>query len=203
MTSDQTDVVELIYIVKQCDNLTAYDNFNEDTFQGPTNVTVETWGFLTEHEAMAFYAKGKAMLKFAGGPGLYYSYPVARKLGGRHRTVIDCKNEGEFYYKLACSAKRELCPRCEGDGTMVNPAIDGNGLSHEQMADPDFMESYIRGNYDVPCATCLGMKFIEVPILEDLPHNLLEDYERCLQERQDYEEEKREHQRNLERGIHS
>lgn len=62
------------------DNLTAYDNFNEDTFEGQTNVENDSYEFDTEEEALDFYRRQKAMLKFAGGPGMYYTYPV--QVGG-------------------------------------------------------------------------------------------------------------------------
>ena len=50
-----------------------------------------------------------------------------------------------------------ICDLCHGEGTHVNPAIDGHGLSREDFDDdPDFAESYMRGDYDVPCAQCGG-----------------------------------------------
>ena len=32
-------------------------------------------------------------------------------------------------------AKYVVCPRCHGAGTHVNPAIDGNGIGSEEMAE--------------------------------------------------------------------
>lgn len=59
-------------------------------------------------------------------------------------------------------AKRIACPRCEGSGRHVNPAIDGQGLSSEDFAeDTDFAESYFSGAYDVRCETCEGEKIID------------------------------------------
>jgi predicted methyltransferase len=60
-------------------------------------------------------------------------------------------------------AKHEVCPTCEGRGTHVNPNIDGNGLSAEDMEDEDFRETYMRGGYDVTCATCGGRNVVIVP----------------------------------------
>lgn len=50
-----------------------------------------------------------------------------------------------------------ICTLCRGEGTHVNPSIDAHGISAEEMHDdPDFAESYMRGDYDVPCARCGG-----------------------------------------------
>jgi len=203
MEADQSDAVKVIYVVKQNDNLTAYDNFNEDTFQGPTNVTNVTYGFLTEDEAMAFYKRQKAMLKFAGGPGMYYTYPVAIHASARRTAVIECESEDGSTYKLLWNAERKLCPQCDGDGTMVNPAIDGNGLSQEDFdQDPDFRESYMRGDYDVKCDCCDGLKFVAEPLIDDLPENIRADYFRKFDADRRFEAEQRRHARDLERGRH-
>jgi hypothetical protein len=56
-----------------------------------------------------------------------------------------------------------VCPRCQGRGTHVNPAIDGNGLTREDFdEDPDFEESYFRGDYDVQCYECRGKRVVAV-----------------------------------------
>ena len=45
-----------------------------------------------------------------------------------------------------------VCPVCDGKGSHVNPSIDSGGLTGEDFADdPDFAESYRRGDYDQPC----------------------------------------------------
>lgn len=50
-----------------------------------------------------------------------------------------------------------ICDLCGGDGTHVNPAVDSHGLTSEDFdQDPDFAESYFRGDYDVPCRRCEG-----------------------------------------------
>jgi hypothetical protein len=50
-----------------------------------------------------------------------------------------------------------ICPACSGEGTCVNPNIDGNGLSADDFHDdPDFAEAYMEGVYDVRCAACDG-----------------------------------------------
>lgn len=60
-------------------------------------------------------------------------------------------------------AKMVVCYTCEGKGTTVNPSIDGNGLTREDFdEDPDFAESYLRGDYDVQCRTCKGKNVVAV-----------------------------------------
>lgn len=59
-------------------------------------------------------------------------------------------------------ARRVVCPRCEGEGKHVNPAIDSHGISPEEFdADPDFAEGYFSGRYDVRCEGCKGDRVID------------------------------------------
>jgi hypothetical protein len=54
-----------------------------------------------------------------------------------------------------------VCPTCNGKGTHVNPSIDCNGLSASDFhEDPDFAESYFRGDYDQPCNQCNGRRVV-------------------------------------------
>ena len=193
-------VVKVLYIVKQMNNLTAYDTFNEETFTGPTQETNYAWGFTTEHEAMAFYAKGKASLKFAGSPGMYYTHPVALSLEGKDTRAVECKTEDEAYYKILMPTKRRICWKCDGKGTHVNPSIDGHGLTREDFdEDPDFKEAYMRGDYDIQCTTCKGEKVISVAVLpKGWPDNIKDDWRRMREEKMAAEREE-----YLERGIHS
>ncbi len=51
----------------------------------------------------------------------------------------------------------KICSMCEGEGKYVNPSIDAGGLSAEDFAeDPDFMEDYFSGVFDVRCSECRG-----------------------------------------------
>lgn len=60
--------------------------------------------------------------------------------------------------------KFEVCPTCNGKGSHVNPSIDSHGISPEEFAeDPDFEESYHRGDYNVPCYECAGLRVVAVP----------------------------------------
>jgi hypothetical protein len=79
-------------------------------------------------------------------------------------------------------ARYEVCGRCEGRGSHVNPAVDGNGLTSEDFdADPDFFEDYMSGAYDVPCECCHGLRVVPRP-----------DYDRWSpEERRAYEDQER------------
>lgn len=84
---------------------------------------------------------------------------------GREMLKIEMWDEEEGTdVEVEIPAKFEVCPRCEGKGTHVNPAIDGNGLSREDFeADPDFEEAYLAGRYDVRCEECQGERVVLVP----------------------------------------
>jgi len=58
-----------------------------------------------------------------------------------------------------------ICSTCNGEGTRVNPNIDGNGLTREDFEeDPDFHEAYMDGRYDIACSACNGTgKVREIP----------------------------------------
>ena len=49
--------------------------------------------------------------------------------------------------EIELPVKMAVCPRCDGKGTHVNPAIDGHGISPEEFRDdPEFGEAYFRGD---------------------------------------------------------
>jgi predicted methyltransferase len=51
-----------------------------------------------------------------------------------------------------------ICPVCRGEGQYVNPSIDANGITAEEMHElgDDFREEYTAGAYDVTCQICQG-----------------------------------------------
>lgn len=57
---------------------------------------------------------------------------------------------------------RAVCSRCDGEGKHVNPAVDGNGITAEEMDElgDDFRESYMSGVYDVRCEECNGERVV-------------------------------------------
>jgi hypothetical protein len=56
----------------------------------------------------------------------------------------------------------EVCPQCDGDGSVVDPNIDAGGLSRRDMRrrGPGFREDYFSGKYDVDCPRCEGRRVV-------------------------------------------
>lgn len=78
--------------------------------------------------------------------------------------------------------KFEVCPTCEGRGVHVNPSIDCDGLTAEDLEDPDFRESYLSGVYDVVCYTCGGKRVVPVVDRDRCTADLLAAYDEQEQE---------------------
>lgn len=57
-----------------------------------------------------------------------------------------------------------VCPRCQGTGTHVNPAIDGHGITESEWWGPDWddesRDAYMTGRYDVTCYDCRGDRVV-------------------------------------------
>lgn len=84
-----------------------------------------------------------------------------------------------------------VCPVCEGNGSHVNPAIDAGGLTQEDFADdPDFMEQYFRGDFDMFCNACKGRTTIRAVDRDACPPVLLALYDADEQARHDMESER-------------
>lgn len=93
-------------------------------------------------------------------------------------------------------AKYEVCGRCNGKGTHINPNVDGHGISQEEFdEDPDFKENYFGGVYDVACHECDGANVVPVfdyDHMTDEQKELAEDHERGeYQDRRERESEER------------
>lgn len=56
----------------------------------------------------------------------------------------------------------KVCGTCQGRGSHVNRAIDGNGITQDEMAEmgPEFFEDYMSGMYDVRCEECGGNRVV-------------------------------------------
>jgi len=69
-----------------------------------------------------------------------------------------------LWFEATLPAKKEVCPRCRGKGTHVNPSIDGNGITSDEMEElgDEFLESYLSGVYDVKCHECNGLRVVDV-----------------------------------------
>lgn len=81
----------------------------------------------------------------------------------RRRLVVLCDEVAESCRELP--ARFVVCPRCRGRGVHVNPAIDGHGLTAEDVdqAGPEFLEDYLAGVYDVACERCGGRRVVLEP----------------------------------------
>lgn len=60
----------------------------------------------------------------------------------------------DYTEDIEVPAKWEICSHCRGNGTHVNPNIDGHGIGAEEWEqdwDDDSREMYFSGGYDVRC----------------------------------------------------
>lgn len=57
-------------------------------------------------------------------------------------------------------SKFRVCPICDGEGSYVNPAIDSDGLTSDDLADAEFATAYFAGLYDKPCSCCQGRRVV-------------------------------------------
>lgn len=86
--------------------------------------------------------------------------------------------------------KWEICDNCRGNGTHVNPAIDGNGLSRDDPdLDEDFWDGYWTGRYDIKCDNCQGSGKVQVVDRERVTPEQLTQLEEAYRDRADYEAE--------------
>ena len=73
-----------------------------------------------------------------------------------------------------------VCELCQGTGKHVNPAIDAGGLSEEYGNDPEFMEGYMSGVYDVTCNSCGGKRVVKAVDWDAMPESQQALYEEQL-----------------------
>ncbi len=89
--------------------------------------------------------------------------------------------------------KYQVCPTCDGKGSHVNPSIDSHGISADEFyEDPDFGESYFRGDYDVTCYECKGDRVVpgfDIEIFSETEKEIYEKYQDLIQEDLDYIQE--------------
>lgn len=82
----------------------------------------------------------------------------------------------------------EICGRCHGNGSHVNPAVDGWSRDSE-WADDDFIEGYFEGRYDVRCEEGCDHGKIRVPDESRMTPALIEAWHRQLREEWEYRQE--------------
>lgn len=90
------------------------------------------------------------------------AYFVYEKLG--NGGPIEGRGPYDLTLEKEVESKRIVCDRCNGDGTHVNPNIDGNGITADEMDElgEDFRENYIKGFYDIKCLDCKGERVLDV-----------------------------------------
>lgn len=92
--------------------------------------------------------------------------------------------------ETALPTKWAICQTCRGNGTHVNPAIDGNGLSMDDPdLDEDFWDDYFQGRYDVRCDDCNGTGKVHEVDTERCTPAQLNALEQAYQDRHEYEAE--------------
>jgi len=74
----------------------------------------------------------------------------------------------------------KLCPQCRGTGKMVHPALSVWTAS-DRYEDPDGFEGMMRGDYDITCDRCLGLRVVTV-VSERKYHQNREDHFTMLME---------------------
>ena len=79
----------------------------------------------------------------------------------------------------------EVCGSCRGEGTHVNPSIDGNGITSEEWEhdwDDESREMYMSGGYDVTCYECNGARVVWDVDLDRLKQTNPEAYEAYVED---------------------
>jgi len=89
--------------------------------------------------------------------------------------------------EVAVKAKWEVCSRCNGNGSIVNPNVDGHGLTRDDFAeDPQFEEDYFAGVYDIDCPECNGLRVVAVVDEISNSQDLVKLYHKRMKDEADY-----------------
>jgi hypothetical protein len=99
--------------------------------------------------------------------------------GMRVRVKLELEEEneeGEIFESVWVPAIYAVCGPCGGRGSYINPAIDSNGITGEEMDElgEEFREGYMRGTYDVTCDACDGKRVALVEDRERIAPDVLE-----------------------------
>lgn len=81
---------------------------------------------------------------------------------GKRTIKVEFENDDGDWFEVQLPAKYEVCDRCQGVGSHVNPSIDGNGITASEWAEWDIedREHYMSGIYDVACHDCHGARVV-------------------------------------------
>ena len=90
-------------------------------------------------------------------------------------------------YEIKLPTVVVVCYRCGGRGMHTNPAIDGNGISSEEMHErgEEFLEDYLGGLYDITCQECNGRNVVEEVDEAKLDPATLKEWRQWLQDEAD------------------
>ena len=91
-----------------------------------------------------------------GGQDRWWIDINERKMIVRHK--YDTEDDLQVWYKF----KYETCDTCDGKGHHINPSVDCNGLTYEDLYDDGYAEDYFSGVYDVSCYKCHGNRVMPV-----------------------------------------
>lgn len=90
-------------------------------------------------------------------------YLNARLIGSpevesKYGLYFESTEEG-LVFKFDAPIRNEICSRCDGDGSVCDPAIDAGGIDFSSL-DPEFEEAYMAGRYDIVCPHCKGNRIV-------------------------------------------
>lgn len=120
--------------------------------------------------------------------------------------VVEDEDGEEVEHELP--GKHEVCPRCEGHGTHLNPSIGEHAYTREEFDeafdDDESREQYFKrgGMYDVTCDECSGNRVVVVideSNLTDKQKELVEEYHDRHEREARWDAEDR-HTRRMESG---
>jgi hypothetical protein len=91
------------------------------------------------------------------------------------QVAVNIENDAGVLRTLKLPAKREVCHRCEGEGTILNPSIGEHAYSAEEFDEAfepgsEEREHYFKrgGMYDVRCPECEGDRVVAVLDREEM-----------------------------------
>lgn len=96
-------------------------------------------------------------------------------------------DEGIFPEYLDITSKFEVCPSCYGKGKSSGYLGAFTQSDFEEQG-PEFLEDYLNGEYDRTCPECKGQRVVEVIDESRNSPELIEAYNKHLQEEYAYEQ---------------
>jgi len=94
--------------------------------------------------------------------------------------------------QLLMPATWDVCPQCEGEGRIPDPALSPSGEGfytatefHEAYDTPEEREAYFSGRYDRACPSCNGRTTIPVPDYDSADPDIAEQF-REMRKREAY-----------------